>query len=77
MGSYDLIIVGGESLTICPCSGQDELKLTHCSWSIRLLLASRLAWSLSQESVLLLDAGGNADTTHQSYGERHWTFMVA
>ncbi|KAL6714199.1 hypothetical protein ACLMJK_008694 [Lecanora helva] len=42
------------------------------------LLASRLAKDLPDHSVLLLDAGGkNADIDHQSYGERHWTFMVA
>ena len=28
--------------------------------------------------MLLIDAGGkNADPSHQSYGERHWTFAVA
>lgn len=42
------------------------------------LLASRLANALPKFSILLLDAGGeNADPAYQSYGARHWTFMVA
>ncbi|KAL9603439.1 MAG: hypothetical protein Q9219_001126 [cf. Caloplaca sp. 3 TL-2023] len=41
------------------------------------LLASRLAKSLPQYTVLLLDAGGeNTDEDHQAFGERHWAQFI-
>ncbi|KAL9631643.1 MAG: hypothetical protein Q9204_004145 [Flavoplaca sp. TL-2023a] len=40
-------------------------------------LAKRLAEHLSQQNILILDAGGpNQDKAHQTFGERHWTLTV-
>lgn len=42
------------------------------------LLASRLAKSLPRLQILLLDAdGANADPSHRTFGERHWTLRNA
>ncbi|KAL8934422.1 MAG: hypothetical protein Q9216_005922 [Gyalolechia sp. 2 TL-2023] len=42
------------------------------------VLATRLARSLKDFQILLVEAGGeNADPEHQSYGDRHWTFATA
>ena len=41
------------------------------------VLASRLAWALPQQRILLLDAGGpNADPKNQSFVERFATLMT-
>ncbi|KAL8936667.1 MAG: hypothetical protein Q9211_004071 [Gyalolechia sp. 1 TL-2023] len=42
------------------------------------VLAARLARSLNDLQILLIEAGDvNDDPEHQSYGDRHWTFATA
>ena len=73
--SFDFIIVGGT---------RDFTRHTQVDADLLLggpagcILASRIATSVPQSTVLLIEAGGkNADPKHQSYRERHWTFVTA